>query len=113
MKKIFPISPFLLIQQLVASLLHLHRLAILSWHEPNALICFAGPRVIEQFFGKALPEGAQQSEFLLEHGMIDLIVKRHKMKEVVADILEFATINIKDSIASHLDNMIQNQKTRV
>lgn len=77
--------------------------------EPNALICFAGPRVIEQFFGKALPEGAQLSEFLLEHGMIDLIVERHKMKEVLSDILEFATINKKD-ISSQLDNLIKNQK---
>jgi acetyl-CoA carboxylase carboxyl transferase subunit beta len=82
--------------------------------EPNALICFAGPRVIEQFFGKALPEGAQQAEFLLKHGMIDLIVKRHKMKEMVADILEFATANKQNEASSQLsisqlDNLIKKQ----
>ena len=42
--------------------------------EPNALICFAGPRVIEQTIGRLLPPGAQKSEFLLKHGMIDCIV---------------------------------------
>ena len=57
--------------------------------EPNALICFAGPRVIEQILGKPLPPGAQQSEFLLKHGMIDCIVSRHELKEKLADILEF------------------------
>jgi acetyl-CoA carboxylase carboxyl transferase subunit beta len=61
--------------------------------EPNALICFAGPRVIEQILGKPLPPGAQQSEFLLEHGMIDCIVKRHELKNTLADILEFVTQN--------------------
>jgi acetyl-CoA carboxylase carboxyl transferase subunit beta len=44
--------------------------------EPNALICFAGPRVIEQTIGQQLPPGAQKSEFLLQHGMIDCIVNR-------------------------------------
>jgi len=63
--------------------------------EPNALICFAGPRVIEQILKKPLPEGAQQSEFLLEHGMIDRIVKRHELKDTLADILEFVTASKK------------------
>ena len=57
--------------------------------EPNALICFAGPRVIEQTIGQQLPPGAQKSEFLLEHGMIDCIVKRHELKVKLADLLEF------------------------
>ncbi len=57
--------------------------------EPNALICFAGPRVIEQILGKPLPPGAQQSEFLLNHGMVDCIINRHELKEKLADILEF------------------------
>lgn len=57
--------------------------------EPKALICFAGPRVIEQFFGKALPEGAQQSEFLEKHGMVDLIAARSELKNTLADVLEF------------------------
>ena len=39
--------------------------------EPNALICFAGPRVIEQTIGEKLPDGFQKSEYLLDHGMID------------------------------------------
>ena len=56
--------------------------------EPNALVCFAGPRVIEQILGKPLPEGAQQSEFLKNHGMIDLIVKRDALKDSLANILQ-------------------------
>ncbi len=59
--------------------------------EPNALICFAGPRVIEQILGRPLPPGAQQSEFLLNHGMIDCIVKRHELKETLASILRYLT----------------------
>jgi acetyl-CoA carboxylase carboxyl transferase subunit beta len=57
--------------------------------EPNALICFAGPRVIEQTIGQQLPPGAQQSEFLLEHGMIDCIVKRHELKAKLAELLDY------------------------
>ena len=55
--------------------------------EPGALIGFAGPRVIEQTIGQKLPEGFQRSEFLLEHGFIDKIVKREEMKETLARIL--------------------------
>jgi acetyl-CoA carboxylase carboxyl transferase subunit beta len=55
--------------------------------EPNALICFAGPRVIEQTIGRKLPPGAQKSEFLLKHGMIDAIVTRSEMKSKIATIL--------------------------
>lgn len=57
--------------------------------EPNALICFAGPRVIEQVIGQQLPPGAQKSEFLLEHGMIDCIVRRHDLKNKIAELLEY------------------------
>lgn len=57
--------------------------------EPNALICFAGPRVIEQTIGRQLPPGAQKSEFLLQHGMIDCIVKRHELKAKLINILDF------------------------
>lgn len=56
--------------------------------EPNALIGFAGPRVIEQTIGQKLPEGFQRSEFLLEHGFIDKIVERSEQKRVLADILK-------------------------
>jgi len=59
--------------------------------EPKALICFAGPRIIEQLLGKPLPVGAQQSEFLLKHGMIDLVCERIKLRDTIADLLEFTT----------------------
>ena len=55
--------------------------------EPNALIGFAGPRVIEQTIRQTLPEGFQRSEFLLEHGMLDLIVDRSEMKATLARCL--------------------------
>ena len=55
--------------------------------EPNALIGFAGPRVIEQTVGEKLPDGFQRSEFLLEHGALDMIVDRRKMRDEVAELL--------------------------
>jgi acetyl-CoA carboxylase carboxyl transferase subunit beta len=55
--------------------------------EPGALIGFAGPRVIEQTIRQSLPEGFQRSEFLLEHGFLDLVVKRAEMKETLARCL--------------------------
>ena len=55
--------------------------------EPNALIGFAGPRVIEQTVRETLPEGFQRSEFLLEHGVVDMIVHRTDLRERVASIL--------------------------
>ena len=51
--------------------------------EPGALIGFAGPRVIEQTIRQTLPEGFQRSEFLVEHGMLDLIVDRRELKDTV------------------------------
>jgi len=57
--------------------------------EPNALIGFAGPRVIEQTIRQKLPEGFQRSEFLLEHGFLDAVVKRSEMKTYIADALKF------------------------
>ncbi len=57
--------------------------------EPKALICFAGPRVIEQTIREELPEGFQKSEFLLEHGMLDFIVERKDMKGVLVKCLDF------------------------
>jgi acetyl-CoA carboxylase carboxyl transferase subunit beta len=56
--------------------------------EPEALIGFAGPRVIEQTIREKLPPGFQRSEFLLEHGMIDAIVQRGEMKAKLAQLLE-------------------------
>lgn len=55
--------------------------------EPDALIGFAGPRVIEQTIGQKLPEGFQRSEFQMEHGFVDQIVPRDKMRETLAHIL--------------------------
>ena len=55
--------------------------------EPGALIGFAGPRVIEQTVREKLPEGFQRSEFLLDHGAIDIIVDRRQMRDQIADLL--------------------------
>jgi acetyl-CoA carboxylase carboxyl transferase subunit beta len=55
--------------------------------EPGALIGFSGPRVIEQTIRERLPEGFQRAEYLLDHGMIDMIVHRHHMKETLSRIL--------------------------
>jgi acetyl-CoA carboxylase carboxyl transferase subunit beta len=55
--------------------------------EPGALIGFAGPRVIEQTIREKLPEGFQRAEFLREHGMVDLVVHRHTMRETIARLL--------------------------
>jgi acetyl-CoA carboxylase carboxyl transferase subunit beta len=59
--------------------------------EPGALIGFAGPRVIEQTIKQELPEGFQRSEFLLEHGMVDVIVPRPQLKATVANLLRHLT----------------------
>jgi acetyl-CoA carboxylase carboxyl transferase subunit beta len=59
--------------------------------EPKALIGFAGPRVIEQTIRQKLPEGFQRSEFLLEHGMLDLVVDRRELKGTIARALRFMT----------------------
>lgn len=64
--------------------------------EPDALIGFAGPRVVEQAMRQKLPPGAQRSEFLLEKGMIDCIVNRHQLKEKLFQFLEFLTGNERD-----------------
>ncbi|MEM7280785.1 MAG: acetyl-CoA carboxylase, carboxyltransferase subunit beta [Pseudomonadota bacterium] len=56
--------------------------------EPKALIGFAGPRVIEQTVGETLPEGFQRSEFLLEHGAIDMTLDRRELRDTVSDLLE-------------------------
>jgi acetyl-CoA carboxylase carboxyl transferase subunit beta len=58
--------------------------------EPKALIGFAGPRVIEQTIRQKLPDGFQRSEFLLDHGMLDMIMDRREMKDVIVRFLHFA-----------------------
>ncbi len=55
--------------------------------EPNALICFAGPRVIEQTIREKLPEGFQRAEYLLDHGMLDRVTHRKKMREELVTLL--------------------------
>jgi acetyl-CoA carboxylase carboxyl transferase subunit beta len=59
--------------------------------EPNALIGFAGPRVIEQTVRETLPEGFQRSEFLLQHGAVDLIVDRRHLRPRIAALLGILT----------------------
>lgn len=76
--------------------------------EPQALIGFAGPRVIEQTIGEKLPKGFQRSEFLLEHGFIDRIVERNEMKQVLGDILAMHSVSKEcpktDEIQEALEN---------
>ena len=55
--------------------------------EPGALVGFAGPRVVESTMKTALPEGFQTSEFLLDHGFIDLIVERSQMRDTLSKLL--------------------------
>jgi acetyl-CoA carboxylase carboxyl transferase subunit beta len=55
--------------------------------EPNALIGFAGPRVIEQTVRETLPEGFQRSEFLLERGAIDMVIDRRDLRDKIANLL--------------------------
>jgi acetyl-CoA carboxylase carboxyl transferase subunit beta len=57
--------------------------------EPKALIGFAGPRVIEQTIRQKLPKGFQRSEFLLEHGMVDMVVDRREMRDTIVRMLDF------------------------
>jgi acetyl-CoA carboxylase carboxyl transferase subunit beta len=59
----------------------------LNLAEPRALIGFAGPRVIQQTVRETLPEGFQRSEFLLEHGAIDMIVDRRDMRDRLSQVL--------------------------
>ena len=56
--------------------------------EPGALIGFAGPRVIEQTIREKLPEGFQRAEYLMEHGMVDMVVSRLELKSTIARLLK-------------------------
>ncbi len=73
--------------------------------EPNALIGFAGPRVIEQTIGQKLPEGFQRAEFLLEHGFVDKIVERENQRNVLADILR---MHQKQDMHDHPQESLKN-----
>jgi acetyl-CoA carboxylase carboxyl transferase subunit beta len=59
--------------------------------EPKALIGFAGPRVIQQTVRETLPEGFQRSEFLLEHGALDMIVDRRELRDRIGSMLRLLT----------------------
>jgi len=75
--------------------------------EPGALVCFAGPRVIEGFMHVKLPEGAVTSEFVLQHGMIDAIVHRRDLRQTLARLLRFHSKgNMKNSSAPEIDHAI-------
>ncbi len=65
--------------------------------EPNALIGFAGPRVIEQTVRQTLPEGFQRSEFLLEHGHIDMILSRNALRDTIAELIAKLTSHVLHS----------------
>ena len=59
--------------------------------EPGALICFAGPRVIEQTIREKLPKGFQRSEYLFEHGMVDIVVHRHNLRSTIGSLMAMLT----------------------
>ncbi|MBO6826684.1 MAG: acetyl-CoA carboxylase carboxyltransferase subunit beta [Sneathiella sp.] len=63
--------------------------------EPGALICFAGPRVIEETIREKLPEGFQRAEFLLEKGMLDMVVHRHEMRDTLANIVDLLAVKMR------------------
>lgn len=79
--------------------------------EPDALIAFAGPRVVEQTIGQKLPPRAQKSEFLLEKGMVDCIVKRADLKAKLAFFIDFLTRNErlleKDELAKKIPSALK------
>ena len=89
--------------------------------EPDALVCFAGPRVVEQVIREKLPPGAQKSEFVLEHGMIDLIARRHDLKQKLHQVLDFLSNNQRkynskqqlttDEITEKLQDLFNHAKT--
>lgn len=74
--------------------------------EPNALIGFAGPRVIEQTVRETLPEGFQRSEFLLEHGTLDMIIDRREMRDKLADLLSILTHQPKPVAKSEVTEVV-------
>lgn len=78
--------------------------------EPNALIGFAGPRVIEQTIGQKLPKGFQRSEFLLEHGFLDGIVERKDMKAVLGQILK---LHAKEEAKTEADKWNVSKKQKI
>ncbi len=78
--------------------------------EPKALVGFAGPRVIRETVGEELPEGFQRSEFLIEHGMIDMIVSRRDVKNVLGFLLDSLTCG---AAASSEEKSQKNERTNI
>ena len=76
--------------------------------EPNALICFAGPRVIEQTIREKLPEGFQRAEYLLDHGMLDRVTHRKDMRDELITITRMLTKQ-KPVVAADLPAPISSQ----
>jgi acetyl-CoA carboxylase carboxyl transferase subunit beta len=68
--------------------------------EPGALICFAGPRVIEQTIREKLPKGFQRSEYLYEHGMVDMVVHRHNLRSTIGSLIGILTQAAAPEIAA-------------
>ena len=64
--------------------------------EKGALIAFAGPRVIQQTINTSLPEGFQRAEFLLEHGMVDMVLSRHEIKDTLTRILKIHQVGVSN-----------------
>jgi len=75
--------------------------------EPGALIGFAGPRVIEQTIREKLPEGFQKSEYLRDHGMVDMVVHRHKLRSTLAELCRLLTKTdkVKTPVVEHLTSI--------
>ena len=73
--------------------------------EPNALIGFAGVRVIKETIGEDLPEGFQRSEFLLEKGFIDNIISRDKIKDTLSDLFSFFNFGSVDSNTEEVEEI--------
>lgn len=80
--------------------------------EPDALIAFAGPRVVEQTIGQKLPPRAQKSEFLLEKGMIDCIVKRSELRSRISFFVGFLTGNDRD-VSGNVDSLAEKRPYRL
>lgn len=79
--------------------------------EPGGLICFAGPRVIEQFMHEKLPEGAASAEFLLQHGMIDMITPRHALRQTLARLLRFHSNTTSQPVAGKVALSLRGGRT--
>jgi len=78
--------------------------------EPNALIGFAGPRVIEQTVREKLPEGFQRSEFLLEHGVVDMIVSRTDMRQTLSRVLSMMMEMHQKPASESVDDSVEEQE---